>query len=207
MGFVLRETVTTHKDLLTTNAVSILSGTTINALELSFTPTKSFYVNAKGIIVLYLPTPYIELVSIIYNFNSSITYASTREYCSLGNYVLTNAIGHQLIIISYFFSLGKDLFLIRLNAGKDEDNVVKIVLKRMGFRGLGKKGTTLILTKAIRTLRSKSYSAENSRELVLGEGVGGKDSISKELIIATCLLILKKEIDRRTVQFMMIASA
>jgi len=35
----------------------------------------------------------------------------------------------------------------------------------------------------------------NSRELVLGEGVGDKDSISKELIIATCLLILKKEIN------------
>jgi len=42
--------------------------------------------------------------------------------------------------------------------------------------------------------------------LVLGALVGGKEGIAEEVVVATCLLMLKKEIDRRrTVQIMMIS--
>lgn len=92
--------------------------------------------------------------------------------------------------------------------------------KEKGFGAQGAKGTALILTlgekrlaalirnEETRTPGSKSCSAGNGGELVLGEDIGGKDGINEDLVIAMCLLMLKKEVDRRrTVQFMMIASA
>jgi hypothetical protein len=92
--------------------------------------------------------------------------------------------------------------------------------KERGFGAKGTKGTALVLTLGdkrmavlirndeTRTSGSKSCSAGNGGELVLGKDVGGKDGIEEDLVVATCLLMLKKEIDRRrTVQFMLIASA
>lgn len=92
--------------------------------------------------------------------------------------------------------------------------------KEKGFGGEGKKGVALILTmdgkriaalirnEETRTPGSKSCSAGNGGELVLGGEVGGKDAISEEVVVATCLLMLKKEIDRRrAVQATIIASA
>lgn len=84
----------------------------------------------------------------------------------------------------------------------------------------GKKRTALVLTmggkclaalirnEETRTPGSNSCSAGNGGELVLGETVGAKGGIGEELVIATCLLMLKKEIDRRRMaQAIMIASA
>ncbi|KAF2265088.1 hypothetical protein CC78DRAFT_532715 [Lojkania enalia] len=92
--------------------------------------------------------------------------------------------------------------------------------KEKGFGGEGKKGTALVLTMGgkriavlirndeTRTPGSKTCSAGNGGELVLGEDVGGKEGILEELVVASCLLMLKKEIDRRrAVQFAIIAGA
>jgi hypothetical protein len=92
--------------------------------------------------------------------------------------------------------------------------------KEAGFGTKGAKGTALVLefdgiriaalirNDETRTMGSKSCSAGNGGELVLSELVNGKHGPTEELVIATCLLMLKKEIDRRrTVQFMMISSA
>jgi hypothetical protein len=92
--------------------------------------------------------------------------------------------------------------------------------KERGFGEQGKKGTALVLTmngrriavlarnEETRTPGSKSCSAGNGGELVLGQEVGGKDGVSEELVVATVLLMLKKEIDRRrTVQCMIAAGA
>jgi hypothetical protein len=86
--------------------------------------------------------------------------------------------------------------------------------------GLGAKGTTLTLELGgetiaalfrndhTRTPGSKSCSAGNGGELVMGTRANETRGLSEELIIATCLVMLKKEIDRmRTVQSMVIASA
>jgi hypothetical protein len=91
--------------------------------------------------------------------------------------------------------------------------------RERGFGGEGKKGTALVMSMQgqrvavlirndeTRTLGSKSCSAGNGGELVLGALVGG-EGIAEEVVVATCLLMLKKEIDRRrTVQIMMISSA
>lgn len=90
--------------------------------------------------------------------------------------------------------------------------------KEPGFGANGAKGTALVLTlgekrlaalirnEETRTPGSKSCSAGNGGELVLSDEVGGEDGINEDLVVATCLLMLKKEIDRRrTVQIMMIA--
>ncbi|KAJ4375994.1 hypothetical protein N0V83_001274 [Neocucurbitaria cava] len=92
--------------------------------------------------------------------------------------------------------------------------------KEKGFGANGFKGTALVLTLGekrvallirndeTRTPGSKSCSAGNGGELVLGSDVGGEVGIDEDLVVATVLLMLKKEVDRRrTVQFMMIASA
>ncbi|PVH96189.1 hypothetical protein DM02DRAFT_617399 [Periconia macrospinosa] len=72
----------------------------------------------------------------------------------------------------------------------------------------GKRLAALIRNQETRTPGSKSCSAGNGGELVLGEDVGDRYSVGEELIIATCLLMLKKEIDRRRlVQAMVIAGA
>ena len=90
--------------------------------------------------------------------------------------------------------------------------------KEPGFGSRGAKGTALVLTlgerriaalvrnEDTRTPGSLATSAGNGGELVIGEDVGGKAGIGEDLVVATCLLMLKKEIDRRrTVQFMVIA--
>ncbi|KAH7088595.1 hypothetical protein FB567DRAFT_621055 [Paraphoma chrysanthemicola] len=92
--------------------------------------------------------------------------------------------------------------------------------REQGFGAHGAKGTALVLTlgdKRIaalirndetRTPGSKSCSAGHGGELALGEGVNGKDGPGEGLVVATCLLMLKKEVDRRRmVQFMIITGA
>ncbi|KAF2631612.1 hypothetical protein BU25DRAFT_407255 [Macroventuria anomochaeta] len=81
--------------------------------------------------------------------------------------------------------------------------------REKGFGANGVKGTALVLNVGerrlamlirndeTRTLGSKSCSAGNGGELLLGDDVGGKIGIKEDLVVATCLLMLKKEIDRR----------
>jgi hypothetical protein len=92
--------------------------------------------------------------------------------------------------------------------------------KERGFGAQGKKGTALVMSmngrrtaalirnEETRTPGSKSCSAGNGGELVLGEDVGREDCVSEELVVASCLLMLKKEIDRRRmVQVLLISGA
>ncbi|KAF2703744.1 hypothetical protein K504DRAFT_495291 [Pleomassaria siparia CBS 279.74] len=97
--------------------------------------------------------------------------------------------------------------------------------REKGFVGIDqkgdeKKGTALVLTMEekrvaalirndhTRTLGSKSCSAGNGGELILGElAARGKESVSEAVVVATCQPMLKKEVDRRrTVQIGMISS-
>lgn len=230
------------QDLIAAETASVLSGFTIDAAELPFTPAKSFHISAKGIPILRLPAPPSELVTRIASSDGTTAYLSTRGKRSSGNCVLTDALGHELISTKYFFGPGKDPIIRRLDAGSGEDNTVRTVSKWTSrtqrfllhdgrtfeweykkvkdFGGQGKRNTALMLTmngKTIaalvrnedtRTPGSKSSSAGNGGELFLGEEVGGKEGIAEELVIATVLLMLKKEIDRRRmVQFLVIASA
>jgi hypothetical protein len=84
----------------------------------------------------------------------------------------------------------------------------------------GAKGTALVLkhgekqlaalirNEGTRASGSKSCSAGSGGKLLLGEGLDGIDGLSEDLVVATCLLMLKKEVDRRrAVQFMVIAGA
>lgn len=70
-----------------------------------------------------------------------------------------------------------------------------------------KRVAVLISNDDTRTLGSKTCSAGNGGELRLGADCGGKMGISEDLVVATCLHMLEKEIDRRrSVDFMMIAA-
>lgn len=230
------------QELIVAETASIASGTTLGASDLSFTPTKSFHINTKGIPVLRLPMPPSQLVIDVHNFDGTVAYRSVRAVRSSGNCILEDAEGQQLIGTTYFFGPGKDPVLTRLDVGGGEENTIKTASrwtsrsqkfmlpdgrifiwdykKEKGFGAEGKKGTALVMTmdgkrmaalvrnEETRTPGSKSCSAGNGGELVLGEDIGGKDGVGEELVIATCLLMLKKEIDRRRmVQAMMISAA
>jgi hypothetical protein len=81
--------------------------------------------------------------------------------------------------------------------------------KERGFGAGGEKATGLVLTlqgkrvavllrnDETRTLGSKSCSAGNGGALLLGDAVDAKEGVSEELVVATCLMMLKKEVDRR----------
>lgn len=78
--------------------------------------------------------------------------------------------------------------------------------KGEGFGDDGKKGTALVMmlegkrvaalirNKNTRTPGSKKSSAANGGQLALGEDVG--TSVAEDLVVASCLLMLKKEVDR-----------
>lgn len=86
--------------------------------------------------------------------------------------------------------------------GKDNSTALVMTLDD------GKVIAALIRNKDTRTPGSKSCSAGNGGELVLMEGIGSSEGVSEELIVASCLLMLKKEMDRRRmVQAMMISAA
>lgn len=230
------------KELVTADAVSVLSSTTLCASDLSFAPAKSLHINTKGIPVLRLPLPVKELEITIHNFDGTLAYTSTRARKRSGNCVLTDSDGRALIATEYFFGPSKDPVLKRLDVAEGIPADIKTTskwtsrhhqfllpdgrtiswsyTKEKGFGPEGAKGTALVLTvgekriaalvrnKETRTPGSKACSAGNGGELVLGEDVGGKDGVNEDLVVATCLLMLKKEVDRRrTVQIMMIAGA
>lgn len=66
----------------------------------------------------------------------------------------------------------------------------------------------LIRNEDTRTPGTTYFSAGNGGELLLSSDVNEKDGLGEELVVATCLLMLKKECDRRrAVQFMVISGA
>lgn len=90
--------------------------------------------------------------------------------------------------------------------------------REAGFGASGTKGTALVLTLGEKRLAalirndetrspgSRSCNAGHGGELVLGEDVNAKNGLGEDLVVATCLLMLKKEVDfRRTVQMLVVA--
>ncbi|KAF2462824.1 uncharacterized protein BDR25DRAFT_308107 [Lindgomyces ingoldianus] len=225
------------QELISSDSVSITSGTTLSP-DTAFQPAKSLHINTKGTPVLRLPLPLKELQISIHNADGSLAYLSTRAQRNSGNCVLSNADEKQSIATTYFFGPGRDPVLHLLGedaeiktASKWTSRSQKFIMpdgrsfeweykRAKGFGDEGKKGTALVLSMGgkrlaalirnsqTRTEGSKSCSAGNGGELVLGEDVGGKEGLSEDVVVATCLLMLKKEVDRRrTVQIMMITAA
>ncbi|OAL43774.1 hypothetical protein IQ07DRAFT_592845 [Pyrenochaeta sp. DS3sAY3a] len=156
------------KELITADALSITSSTTLNTSSLSFTPTKSLHINTKGTPVLRLPVPLRDLSVTIHNPDGSLAYTSTRAKRSSGNCVLTDANGTPLIATTYFFGPRKDPFLTRVDGPEGSSPDIKTVSKwtsrnhvfllpdgrtcewgykkEKGFGASGAKGTALVLT-------------------------------------------------------------
>lgn len=72
----------------------------------------------------------------------------------------------------------------------------------------GRVVAALIRNEKTRTPGTTYFSAGNGGELLLGSDVNGKDGLGEELVVATCLVMLKKECDRRrALQIMVISGA
>ncbi|KAF1840071.1 uncharacterized protein K460DRAFT_202013 [Cucurbitaria berberidis CBS 394.84] len=148
-----------------------------------------------------------------------MTLISTKYFCGTKDPVLnrldaSEGIPKEIKTVSKWTSRSHEFLL------PDGRTCAWTYRKEKGFGTNGAKGNALVLMlgeKRIavlvrnddtRTSGSNSYSAGNGGELVLGEDVGGNHGIDEALIVATILLMLKKEIDRRrTVQVAITASA
>jgi hypothetical protein len=206
--------------------------TSPGCLVLPFVAVKSFRIKTQGISLLRPSPPPSELQTTIHNLNGSVAYRSTRTKKSSSNCILTNASGKSLISTTYHLRPSQSAVLSSVDGVQDMTQDIKTAStwrsRNHTFRfhdgrtftwrykkdiGLGVKGTTLTLAALLRneqtrTPGSKSCSAGNGGELVIGTHANGTGGLSEELIVATCLLMLKKEVHRmRTVQFMVIASA
>ncbi|KAF9732599.1 hypothetical protein PMIN01_09457 [Paraphaeosphaeria minitans] len=204
------------EELVTADTVSVVSATINDGIKPAFTPAKSHHIHSKGIPFCACP---------LRRPNSSHSSKShpsiaTQYFFRPGQRprapTLDAGEGEDNIIktVSKWTSRAQKFLL------HDDRTFEWEYEKEKGSREQGKKDTSLVLTmngrriaalirsEETRTLGSKSCSAGNGGELVLGHEAGGKEGISEELVITTVLLMLKKEIDRRrTVQFMMIAAA
>lgn len=224
------------KDLIISDSVSITSATTLGASDLPFTPAKSVLINTRGIAVIRLPTPPSQLETTIHDLDGSIVYKSTRAKRNSGSCVLADADGTERISTTYYFGPGKEPVLNRLDGTSqdiktmskwtsraqsfllaDSRTLTWSYKREKNFGANGTKGTALVLTLGekrlaalirndeMRTPGSRSCSAGNGGELMLGEEV---DGVGEDLVVATCLLMLKKEVDRRrTMQMLVLAGA
>ncbi|OCK76790.1 hypothetical protein K432DRAFT_385170 [Lepidopterella palustris CBS 459.81] len=80
-----------------------------------------------------------------------------------------------------------------------------VLIGKDGSGAEGRRIAQLVRNEETRTPGSKKSSAGNGGELVLGQGAEG--TIDKPVVVATCLLMLKKEIDRRRAFHAMVLSA
>lgn len=91
---------------------------------------------------------------------------------------------------------------------KDENNkkATSLVLREMESSGKGRRIAKLVRNDETRTEGTKSCTAGNGGHLVLD--TEAETALQESVIVATCLLMLKKEIDRRrALQFAVIAAA
>ncbi|KAF2276501.1 uncharacterized protein EI97DRAFT_42001 [Westerdykella ornata] len=229
------------KELISSDAHSIASDTTLNDPGHGFKAAKSLTVSAKGISAIRLPTPSSQLTIDIFNSDGSLAYRSTRANRCSGNSLLSDSHGRPALATEYFFGPNRDPVIHILDENSVEIADTKTVsrwtsrshtfllpdgreftwkyVKERLFAGDAKKVTSLVLTcgeKRLAVLRrdsetrtpgTKACTAGNGGELLLSEEVGSKEGVSEEVVVATCLLMLKKEIDRRrAIQAFMVMS-
>lgn len=209
---------------------SILSGTTVGASELAFTPSKSLHVQTLGHSAERFPTPTL-LQTFICNPDGSIAYRSTRPKRTSENCILTDADDRELIGTEFASVPGRSSVMHLLDGHgsttgdiKSSSKVISRTQKFIfpdgrefsweykrgkGFGAKGKTGTALVLTLGtqrlaalFRNLDSRApgklcNGAGNGGELVLADIVGEQSGIAEEVVIASCLMMLKREFDCR----------
>ncbi|KAH7112956.1 hypothetical protein B0J11DRAFT_542355 [Dendryphion nanum] len=217
-----------YKNLIITDAVSVISATTVGVSDLGFDPSKSLYIQTGRVADVPLLTAPSKLQVDIFNADGTIAYQSIRARRSSGSCTLTNGGDHELIATEYFFGPRDPIIHLLGNEAMDIKTTSKLFSRSHIFAlpdgrkcnweykkvpdlgGQGKNSTAVILSvdgQAVaalirnekpRTLGIiKSCNAGDGGELILSDSIDEKSGISEEIVVASCLLMLKKEADCR----------
>lgn len=201
------------------------SNDTPGAHDSSFQSGKALYIDARGYLVFRVPTAPSQLVIYIYNEDDSIAYISTREKKSSGNAILSTPASGPLASTTYFLGPNRDPIVRLLKSNGPDIKVTgrwtsrqqtftapnrstyvwrhirsqddkMIVLEKAGGRlhGTGRRIAQLV--------REKPGIGEGTFDRTVGKGGWlylARDAgaeMDEALIVATCIVVLKKEIDR-----------
>ncbi|CAI7619596.1 unnamed protein product [Penicillium crustosum] len=204
--------------------LSVRSSSTLSTLiesPSSFCPSRILTINAQGIRAFRLPLPSRQTEIFIYNPDGTEAYISTRDKLCSGNATLSHPKRGSLIRTEYFFGPNRDPVVYRLQPSSDipEEVIVegKWTSRTMRFVGevKGKSKETpgpriaqLVRGEDSRTPGTSRSSAGNGGELQIDEAALQSLELDEAVIVATCLMMLKKEIDRRRmIQLAIIAGA
>ena len=224
------------KELKSSAASISTADTAVESLEPhnnSFQPGRSFLIYANGYATIRLPTPPSQLEIPIYHPDGSLAYVSTREKKSSGNAILSCPKIGDLISTSYFFGPSRDPIIRLLQSPSEVPPEIRVsgkwTSRQQTFAAPNgsefvwryvrePEGKLLVLeikdnqrriAQLVRNehrgpARRCGRSTGKGGELVLAQGA--ESELDEALIVATCLLMLKKEIDRmRAIQMCQIS--
>jgi len=231
-------TATEKKELLASEKDSDVVSTTTTLAPTAFTSSKIFSIHSRGIPVLRLPVPSYELEIPITDAAGNVVYVSTRAKRRSGNAILSAPDKGDLVASTYRFGPGKPPTMTLLTEKEGRQNVTtqgKWTSRQQEFRlesgevfgwryvreKRGEKKMTLLVCEAggrriaqlvrdeeTRTEGTGRCTAGNGGEVQVDEeGMMGQ-GLKEEIILASCIMMLKKEQDRRRgMQFAMMAGA
>jgi len=122
------------KDLLASSA-SVTSAETTTNPAISFTPSKTLHIGARGIGIFRFPLPSRELEIAITHPDGSLAYTSTRERVRSGNAVLASPEQGDLVESFYRWGPGRNPELRMLKAPEGSDDVIVKVEGKWTSRG------------------------------------------------------------------------
>ncbi|OQE75028.1 hypothetical protein PENNAL_c0074G06553 [Penicillium nalgiovense] len=206
------------------STLSMRSNSTLSTLiesPSSFYPSRILTIDAQGIRAFRLPLPSRQTEIFIYNPDGTEAYISTRDKLCSGNAILSHPERGSLIRTEYFFGPGRDPVVHLLQPSSDISEELSVTGKwtsrtmRFVEEEKGKSKETsghriaqLVRGEDSRTPGTSPSSAGNGGELQIDEAALQSLELDEAVIVATCLIMLKKEIDRRRlIQFALIAGA
>lgn len=220
---------------LKSSAASISTANTavvsLSPNDSSFQPGISFFIDAKGIAAIRLPTPSSQLEIPIHHYDGPLAYISTRERKCSGNAILSSPKTGDLISTTYMWGPNRDptirllqspspappeikmtgkwisrqqefvapngsAFVWRYVRSKEAEGTLLVLEKKDGSSsGPVRRIAQLVRNEHTRPAGTSGCAAGNGGELVFVQGA--ELELDEALIIATCILMLKKEVDRR----------
>ncbi|KAJ5907339.1 hypothetical protein N7495_000021 [Penicillium taxi] len=201
----------------TSSMSSSSSSTTVNLP--SFSPSLNLPVNAMGILSFRFPTPDFQTEIIINRLDGSIAYVSTHDRSWSGDSILPRPKAGSLIQTEYFGLRNPILRLLQTSSiVPDEVQATPRWLLRSArfnipasaeyeWKYAGEKRedgkVKLIVLRAV-----DSELSCNGGKLEIDDGALQGLEVNEWVIVATCLVMLKREVDRRrSIQFAMMAGS
>lgn len=196
----------------------------------SFHPNRTLKVNALGIRAVRLPFQSSQTEIVVMNSDGSEAYVSTRSKRWSGNSILSSPTTGSLVRTDYFFGPTPTVLRLSQSSGVISQEVkvigrwpsrstsfispkgVEFKWEYAKVKHKGEKESRRIAQlsrgRETRTPGTSACRAGNGGELQIDDGALDDSELTESIVVATCLVMLKREIDRRRmIQCAMIAGA